>query len=137
MGLGVCYCMGSVTFEAEAGKIADLGTMAADPGNMGEAEKGDSSSPLTFAYALALLPPDSSTPVDPRIASFPRAPANFRAAGKVTNYMGIAVSRLPAIRGVTSYNRDKIVDEKAQAAVTPVTPIATPVAAAEVMAEAK
>ncbi len=136
MGLGVCYCMGSVTFEAEAGKITDLGTMDFDLANMGEAEKGDSSSPRTFAYAMALLPPNSSTPVDPRIASFPRAAANFRAAGKVTNYMGIAVSRLPAMRGVTSYNRDKIVDEKAQAAV-PLTPIAAPVAAAEVMAEAK
>jgi hypothetical protein len=130
MGLGVCYCMGSVTFEAEAGKIADLGTMAADPANMGEAEKGDSSSPRTFAYALALIPADGSTPVDPRIASFPRMAANFQAAGKVTNYMGIAVSRLPAIRGVMSYNRDKIVDEKA-VAVAPVAVAVAPAAVAE------
>jgi hypothetical protein len=113
IGQGVCYCMGSVTFVVEAGKIVDLGSMVPDPANMDAPIKGDSSSPRTFAYALALLPPDSSTPVDPRIVSFPRIAANFRATGKVSNYMGIGISRLPAMPGVLSYNRDQIIDEKA------------------------
>jgi hypothetical protein len=115
IGVGVCYCMGSVTFEAEAGKIVDLGTMTVDPSNSDPAEKGDSSSPRVAAYALALEPAGNTTPVDPRLASLPRVPADLRAAGKMANYMGIAISRLPAVAGVMSYRRDQIVDSKAVA----------------------
>jgi hypothetical protein len=131
-GLGVCYCMGSVTFDAEAGKIVDLGTMTTDLANSGPAEKGDSSSPRVAAYALALQPVNDLTPVDPRLKSLPRFPADLRAAGKMPNYMGIAISRLPAIKDVLSYRRDQIVDKKAapaepaapvaEAAATPATP---------------
>ncbi len=116
IGMGVCYCMGSVTFQAEAGKITDLGTLDVDLANSGPAEKGDSSSPRVAAYALALTPADNLTPVDPRLASLPRVPADLRAAGKMANYMGIAISRLPAIKGVMSYRRDQIVDKKAVSA---------------------
>jgi hypothetical protein len=113
LGMGVCYCMGSVTFDVEPGKITDLGTFGADPDNSEPPEKGDSSSPRFAAYALALTPADSTTPVDARIASFPRVSANFTAAGKTANYMGIGISRLPKIKGVLEYNRDKILDLKA------------------------
>jgi hypothetical protein len=122
VGIGVCYCMGSVTFEAEAGKIIDLGTMAVDLANSGPAEKGDSSSPRVAAYALALEPVAESTPVDPRLQALPRVPANLRAAGKMANYMGIAISRLPAIKGVLSYQRDRVIDKKAVAAEADVQP---------------
>jgi hypothetical protein len=115
-GLGVCYCMGSVTFEAEAGMIVDLGTMTTDLANSGPAEKGDSSSPRAAAYTLALQPLNDLTPVDARLKSLPRVPADLRAAGKMANYMGIAISRLPAIKDVLSYQRDRIVDKKAVAA---------------------
>ncbi len=125
-GLGVCYCMGSVTFEAEAGKIVDLGMMTTDLANSGPAEKGDSSSPRAAAFTLALQPVNDLTPVDPRIKSLPRVPADLRAAGKMANYMGIAISRLPAIKGVLSYQRDQIIDKKAVAAEAEVAPIAPP-----------
>jgi len=124
---GLCYCMGSVTFEAEAGKITDLGSMGVDPANSGPAEKGDSSSPKVAASALALEPVNDLTPVDPRLQSLPRIAADLRAAGKMANYMGIAISRLPAIKGVMSYQRDRIIDEKAVSAdVAPATDIAHP-----------
>lgn len=113
LGMGVCYCMGSVTFDVEAGKITDLGTLGADPDNAGVAEKGDSSSPAFAAYAFALKPADDATPVDVRIASFPRMKANFRAAAKSANYMGVAISRLPKIKDVLDYDRDRILDLKA------------------------
>lgn len=113
IGMGVCYCMGSVTFTAEAGKIVDLGTMTTDLANSGPAEKGDSSSPRLAAMTLALDPVDDTTPVDPRLSSLPRIPADLHAAGKVANYMGIAISRLPAIKGVLGYQRDRIIDRKA------------------------
>jgi hypothetical protein len=115
LGMGVCYCMGSVTFDVEAGKITDLGTMGADIASAGQAEKGDSSSPAAAAYTMALTPASETTPVDPRIASFPRVKANFRAAGKSANYMGIAISRIPPIAGVIAYQRDRILDLKATA----------------------
>lgn len=114
LGMGVCYCMGSVTFEAEAGKIVDVGTMTADLANSGPAEKGDSSSPRLAANALALQPADDATPVDPRLKSIPRIFADLRAAGKIANYMGIAISRLPPIKGVLSYRRDQIIDIKSE-----------------------
>jgi hypothetical protein len=110
LGLGVCYCMGSVTFEALAGKIVDLGTLGPDPANSAEPEKGDSSSPRFAAYTMAWTPATQSTAVDPRIASFPRTPATFRAAGKTPNYMGIEISRIPEIPGVIAYDRDRIID---------------------------
>lgn len=112
LGFGVCYCMGSVTFAAEAGKIVDLGTVGLDPENSAEPEKGDSSSPRVAAYALAWFPANDMTPMDPRIASLPLYRADFRAAGKSANYMGIAISRIPAIRGVIGYERDRILDLK-------------------------
>jgi hypothetical protein len=118
---GVCYCMGSVTFTAEAGKIVDLGTMTTDLANSGPAEKGDSSSPRLAAMTLALDPVDSNTPVDPRLSSLPRIAADLRAAGKVPNYMGIAISRLPAIKGVLGYQRDRVIDRKAAAEAAPST----------------
>jgi len=126
VGIGVCYCMGSVTFEAEAGKITDLGTMDLDLANSGPAEKGDSSSPRVAAYALALEPVNDLTPVDPRLKSLPRISADLRAAGKMANYMGIAISRLPAIKGVLSYQRDRIIDKKAVATEAEIAPAATP-----------
>lgn len=116
IGVGVCYCMGSVTFDAEAGKIVDLGTLDVDLANSGPAEKGDSSSPRVAAYALALEPVEENTPVDARLKSLPRVAADLRAAGKMANYMGIAISRLPAIKGVLSYQRDRVIDKKAVAA---------------------
>jgi hypothetical protein len=118
-GGGVCYCMGSVTFEVVAGKITDLGSVAADPDNMPTAEKGDSAAPSISAYALKWTPADAATPIDPRIAAFPRVPATFRAAGKMPNYRGIAISRIPAIAGVIAYERDRIIDLKAQSPSQP------------------
>lgn len=121
IGAGVCYCMGSVTFTAEAGKIVDLGTMTTDLANSGPAEKGDSSSPRLAAMTLALDPVDANTSVDPRLASLPRIAADLRAAGKVPNYMGIAISRLPAIKGVLGYQRDRVIDRKAAVESAPST----------------
>jgi hypothetical protein len=117
LGGGVCYCMGSVSFEARAGTIVDLGTLGAKPAvDPAPPEKGDSSAPRTFAYALTLAPVAADTAVDPRLASLPRAPAVYRAAGKIPNYWGIAVSRLPAVPGVLAYDRDRIIDAATPAA---------------------
>lgn len=115
LGGGVCYCMGSVTFEAAAGTITDLGTLGANPAGDEPPVKNDSSAPRTFAFALTLVPAAVDAPVDPRLASLPRTPAKLRAAGKMPNYWGIAISRLPAIPGVLAYERDRVIDASATA----------------------
>jgi hypothetical protein len=112
LGFGVCYCMGSVTFEAKAGQVTDLGTVGPDPANSEPPEKGDSSSPRFVANAFAWTPVDGETATDPRLSALTRVPADFRAAGKTANYMGIAISRIPAIAGVIGYERDRIMDMK-------------------------
>lgn len=109
LGGGLCYCMGSVTFQAVAGNITDLGTLDADP-DAPPPPKGDSSAPRVFAYALTLTPASSATVVDPRLAALPRVDAQYRAAGKTVNAWGIAVARLPRIAGVLDYERDRIID---------------------------
>ncbi|MBL0924697.1 MAG: hypothetical protein IBJ12_09580 [Sphingomonadaceae bacterium] len=128
VGIGVCYCMGSVSFDAEAGKITDLGTMTTDLSNAGPPEKGDSSSPRAAAYAMALEPVKDSTGIDVRLKSLSRNIADLRAAGKMANYYGIAISRLPAIPGVISYRRDQIIDKKALVADPAPTPVEAEVA---------
>lgn len=110
LGGGLCYCMGSVAFDAVAGTITDLGTLGADPKGAEPPVKGDSSAPRTFAYALTLIPADANTPVDPRLAALPRTVAQLQPAGKIPNYWGIAVARLPAIAGVLGYERDRVID---------------------------
>jgi len=109
LGGGVCYCMGSVQFDAAAGSITDLGTLGANPAGDEPPVKGDSSTPRTFAFALTLMPASAETPVDPRLTSLPRTAAKLRAAGKMANYWGIAVSRLPAVPGVLRYDQDRII----------------------------
>ena len=109
LGGGLCYCMGSVRFEAVAGKITDLGTLAADPGAP-PFVKGDSSAPRNSAFALSLTPASDAMTIDPRLAALPRVNAAYRAAGKMANFWGIAISRLPAIPGILAYDRDHIID---------------------------
>ena len=47
------------------------------------------------------------------LKSFPSAQADFQAVGKMSNFFGIAIARMPAIPGVLGYQRDKVIDLKA------------------------
>lgn len=111
---GVCYCMGSVRFTAHAGAIVDLGR-AAEP-EIVKPAAGDSASPLaTSAFTFRLAPVTPDMPVDPRLKGVPIRPAEYRAAGKLPNYFGLAIDRLAPIPGVLDYDRDRIVDPVAPA----------------------
>lgn len=89
--VGPCYCMGSVKFEVKAGQITDLGTVAAG----------------------TIVPFQDGMEIDDRIKDWPRETADLRAVGKIPNYFGITIMRIPPIPGVIAYQRDQIVDLKA------------------------
>lgn len=99
---GVCYCMGSVSFEVKAGEVTDISALAmlvpedTPDGVMlvgGKVKDG------------ATLPP-----VDARLAGMTVRPATFRPVGKSPNYYGLAITRMPAMPGVMRYDRDRTVD---------------------------
>lgn len=107
-GVGTCYCMGSVRFSVEAGKIANLGDFL----TLGwvTPEQGRASA-LEWHGASASRETDYSLPE--RLAAFPNAPADWRAAGKIDNFYGIMVGRMPIVPGVLAYDRDTVLDLKA------------------------
>jgi hypothetical protein len=87
VGLGPCLCMGSVRFDAPAGKISYVGD-----------------------FEDKLVPPGADVPKPPQLASMAIEPAKFHAAGKMPNYFGTLIDRMPAMAGVLDYRRDMPLD---------------------------
>ena len=107
--IGTCLCMGSVKFAAAAGQVVDLGKI--DYPRV-EAAKADLEGKLRSRPSHALTPPDPAMPRPARLSGLPVVAADLRAAGKMPNYFGIEIDRLPAVPGVLAYERDKVVDVK-------------------------
>lgn len=107
--MGSCFCMGSVAFAAKAGEIVDLGVIAAKANLTAKRPEGDSSAPVILDGPF-LVPADASAAIDPRLSGAHVAPARFRPVGKLPNYFGLTINRMPAIPGVMRYDRDRIVD---------------------------
>jgi hypothetical protein len=108
---GKCYCMGSVKFEVAPGKVTNLGDFLAMQW-VGANEPLRRKDP-----ALAdkpVRPVDYGLPAS--LAARPNQQADLRAAGKMNNFFGIIIDRMPAIPGVLDYQRDKVIDLKAQTA---------------------
>ncbi|MBO0750262.1 MAG: hypothetical protein J2O44_07535 [Porphyrobacter sp.] len=108
---GKCFCMGTVKFEVVPGKITNLGDFmtlrwmgadellrARDPALAGKPPQ-----PVNYD-----LPASLTAKVNQR--------ADLRAAGKMNNFFGIMIDRMPAVPGVLGYQRDKVIDLKAQTA---------------------
>jgi len=93
---GKCLCMGSVKFEAKAGRIVDLGQVD---------------------YPT-IEPAKPSMALPDKLKGLPVEPADFHAAAKVPNYFGILIDRMPAMPGVLRYERDIPVDVKTAGAGT-------------------
>lgn len=89
MGVGHCYCMGSVKFDVKAGEVVDMGTLNAPDG---------------------LIPFRDGMSTDPRLSQWTVKPATFRPVGKLPNYFGVNVTRIQPIESVIAYDRDKILD---------------------------
>ncbi len=106
--MGSCFCMGSVQFDAAPGVITDLGLVGKDEPS--KAPSGDSSYPTPLTSNRLFVAPGAEMPIDPRLASQRLVRAKFRASGKLPNYFGLTITRIPEMPGVLRYERDRIVD---------------------------
>ena len=99
---GVCYCMGSVSFEVKAGEVTDISALAM----LAPEETPDG------VLLVGGKMKDGATlpPMDTRLAGMTVKPASFRPVGKSPNYFGLAITRMPAVPGVMRYERDRVVD---------------------------
>ncbi|MEO8375793.1 MAG: hypothetical protein ABI471_11245 [Sphingomonas bacterium] len=119
--MGQCFCMGSVQFEVKPGVITDLGNFLI---------AGTFQTPLNPPAPLVSFTPEGTFltmgkqkievgkfewGLPASLKSFPSARADFHASGKMNNYYGIMVARMPAIPGILGYQRDKVIDLKAAA----------------------
>jgi hypothetical protein len=104
--VGTCLCMGSVKFEAKAGRIVDLGRI--------EYPRENRSGDYGRVPSHRVIPPGADLPLPERLAGRPVDPADLRAADKRPNYFGVIIDRLEAIPGVLGYQRDRVVDLKGE-----------------------
>lgn len=106
---GAYFCMGTVAFEVKPGIITNLGDFL----SLGWA--GDEAMRMTSAMPQApgRIPTPASYPVPATLANYTVTPADWRAAGKLNNFFGIGVSRMPPVDGVLAYERDKVIDLRA------------------------
>jgi hypothetical protein len=121
---GACYCMGTVKFEVKAGMVTDLGNFLGaapkpaapyDVGTqlimqMNEERAAKGKDPILPSQQLAFGLPDS-------LKAWPSAQAEFSASGKLNNYFGITVTRMPPVPGVLDYQRDVVIDARSGAEV--------------------
>ena len=108
--IGTCFCMGSVRFEARAGEITDMGVILSKQAPAVKPPPGDSSMPQLINVPDYLGAAPATMLLDPRLASFPIRRAAYRPIGKLPNYFGITLGRIPEMPGVLRYDRDRIVD---------------------------
>lgn len=106
--MGVCYCMGSVKFEAKAGQITSLGDFL----SLGWADRA--ALEQTTVVRGEFLPDRPANPTDwsvpASLSQYPNAKAELRAAGKRNNFLSAVVGRIPPVPGVLAYNRDVPMD---------------------------
>ncbi|MEL6738210.1 MAG: hypothetical protein AAFO28_04745, partial [Pseudomonadota bacterium] len=115
--LGACYCMGSWKFDVKAGEITSLGDFLTESWADDEAAKQASA----FWQALGdrvQKPTDWSVPetLSSVPGALPSVKADLRAAGKMNNFYRVNIVRSPPIEGVLRYERDTVIDVKAEIA---------------------
>ncbi|MEE4289587.1 MAG: hypothetical protein V2J14_09470, partial [Erythrobacter sp.] len=120
--LGSCYCMGSFKFEVKAGEITSLGDFLTDSWADDAALKQAN---VFFEPDPDRVQKPTDWSVPATLAALPAAEADLRAAGKMNNFYRVSVLRSPPIPGVLRYERDTVIDVKAE------------IAAAEAEAKAK
>lgn len=109
--MGYCLCMGSVRFEAQAGRIVDLGEVRYPRADAIHA--GTRNGALRRFRSIEILPYQAAMTRPDRLNGLPVDAANFRAADKVPNYFGVWIDRMAPMPGVLAYDRDRIVDLQA------------------------
>jgi len=115
--VGQCFCMGSVRFEVKAGVITNLGTsLGALPDYQGQKVAPPMAIELSggFVASPKIERMDGtqklSYDMPQSLAQFPTEKAELQASGKMNNFYGLMISRLPQIDGILGYDRDTIID---------------------------
>ena len=125
---GTCACMGTVKFEVKPGAVTNLGNYlqaAPEPARTHDVltleawaraeEKAARTGKLVDPGFLARPALDFAIPAS--LAAWPTAKAEFTASGKLNNYYGVLISRLPPIPGVLAYRRDTVIDARSETAL--------------------
>lgn len=107
--VGQCFCMGSVGFAVKPGVITNLGDFL----SLGWADDSAIRSMAAVAPQTGRVPSAVSYTIPASLSSYTVEQADWRAAGKMNNFFGITVSRFPPVEGVLAYERDKVIDLKA------------------------
>jgi hypothetical protein len=107
--VGVCLCMGSVRFDVPEGRIVDVGEIRYSPDRTREVPRRNMTSQF-------LVPATADSPRPDRLAGLTVVPAELRAAGKMPNFSAVEIDRHPPIEGVLAYERDRVVDLRAEPA---------------------
>ncbi|MFY7835551.1 MAG: hypothetical protein ACOVQ0_04620 [Novosphingobium sp.] len=108
---GICACLGTVAFKADAGKITSLGKM-----RLPWIESLRGPKETRAKNSLELPEGTTSLAFAPAVFSDPRVPADMVVAARFTpidrmpNWFGLEVDRVMPIEGVMRYDRDKVVD---------------------------
>jgi hypothetical protein len=120
LGLGVCACMGTVRFDAVAGKVTTLRYDYAfmdKAGNLLETDRklpeGVETNDAITRLAMILTYADEGA-ADPRIPPEMLRPADFTAMPMLPNWLGTEINRIQPIPGVLEYERGNAVDVKAR-----------------------
>lgn len=118
---GACMCMGSVEFTAKAGTITDMGYFNADlidprkkpsslPWVNEIAEDRDEYKAGLAVIAAKITPHNEAMLIPEKLAGLKREPAQYKAAGKMPNFMSMMIMRLEPMEGVLAYEEDIIID---------------------------
>lgn len=112
MGIGgICACLGTVAFTAEAGKVTSLGKLKlamADMGKLPKEQRARTSLDLPEGITTMVF---AEVPfADARVPAEVVTLARFTPVDRMPNWFGLEVDRVTAIDGVMRYERDKLID---------------------------
>ncbi|NML04515.1 hypothetical protein [Sphingomonas sp. G-3-2-10] len=107
---GRCLCMGTVSFEARAGQITDMGrVLIVEPDDL--PREGEPQFP--GRRSMTIVPATAPVRMPAPFEDATVAPAEYRAADKIPNFLKIDIDRLTPMPGVLGYERDKVIDLRA------------------------
>jgi hypothetical protein len=117
----VCFCLGTVGFEAKAGEITDMGYLYGDvartksevPYLAAESGYGPSSDVglgVLMAGTIRPVRPDSSRPAG--IAANQVVTADYHAVGKYFTPNALGINRLVPVPGILDYKGGDVIDVK-------------------------
>lgn len=123
----MCFCLGTVQFRAESGRITDAGTflggLAGKPSRFPElAEVTNLGDTMNMDFPLsagALRPFRAGDPVPTALQPLARSPARFRAVGAFLEPAARGINRLAPIPGVLAYRRGEVVDVQTGETIPP------------------